>query len=146
MEPRTTDDLNDKDLVRMIAQSDASVKTGVSVEHGKAELNRRLMESIKNLDKTTTTYSKKIYILTFVLFFLGLGQLVVSIFTLGLNWYMVYRSRMDFVCNWSSNFYNRRSHKRYQKCFSKICTDQAQGDEQRKNRGTFSNQRNCYQQ
>jgi uncharacterized membrane protein YiaA len=87
MEPRTTEDLTNEHLVRMIAQSEAGVQTGVTVEHGKAELTKRLIEKLDNLDKTTEHYSQRVLILTFVLLFIGLGQLAVAIFNLELPLY-----------------------------------------------------------
>src|SRR5579862_3569541 len=45
-----------------------------------AELNRRLKESIRSLDNSTSRYSSAIIALTFLLIILGFLQLVLTIF------------------------------------------------------------------
>jgi hypothetical protein len=74
-------DFTDKALV------DASTETvGMQPSQkslwAQAELTRRLMQSIKDFDKSTSEYSKKLLNLSLVLLLIALAQLMVSVFML----------------------------------------------------------------
>src|SRR3989344_7284635 len=68
----------DEELVKASTETFGSAPSQKSL-WAQAELMRKLMESIRNFDKSTSRYSTAIIALTFVLFLIGLLQLAVTI-------------------------------------------------------------------
>jgi len=85
-------------------------------EVARAELTRRLMKSIKDMDNTTSKYSKVIIILTIVLMILGFFQLMATILGESLSgwWAFAYILLFLIVVGysiWYLGDYNKRSKK-----------------------------------
>ena len=78
-EPRTLDDLKDTDLVRIAGMDDYPT---VTPQHAQAELTRRLMESMRGMNTSTSRYSDILIILTIMLMILGMLQLMATILRL----------------------------------------------------------------
>ena len=72
---------SDEQLVTLAAET-----TGMHVSSrslwAQAELTRRLMESIRNFDRSSASYSKRVTSLTFVMFFIAMLQTILVTFEL----------------------------------------------------------------
>ena len=76
---RKIDKLNDEELVDMAGHTvPGGLPSGEST-HAQAELSRRLMETIKTLDESTSKYSKAVIALTFVLLVIGIIQVIITV-------------------------------------------------------------------
>ncbi|MFZ2414449.1 MAG: hypothetical protein WAW33_00350 [Minisyncoccia bacterium] len=80
-------DLSNEELVELTGKAVIGTPSGLEVQHAQAELTKRLMMSINNLNSSSTRYSEKLIDLTIILFVIGLLQLIVSIKTILASWY-----------------------------------------------------------
>lgn len=71
--------VTDDELVQMSGSTTIGTGAGQKAQHAQAELMRRLMESITNLNKETSRYSQSIVDLTILLFAISFLQLLVSL-------------------------------------------------------------------
>lgn len=85
MESEKIKELSDDELVETSGSTAIGTTSGQKAQHAQAELIRRLMETIRDANETTTKYSKVMLAFTFVLFVISLLQLVTTIFTLNFN-------------------------------------------------------------
>lgn len=75
-----------EDLVKIIGENIIGTPSGLNAQHAQAELNRRLVNSINNLNSSTTVYSRKLLQLTIILFFTALIQIFVSLMSVAPSW------------------------------------------------------------
>lgn len=73
---------SDNTLVEIAGGTVLGTPSGLKAQHAQAELTRRLMVSIKNLDVTTSRYSKVLVALTIALTFLGVLQIILTLFSI----------------------------------------------------------------
>lgn len=81
MESKKITEFNDDELVGASGSTVVGTEAGRKAQHAQAELIRRLMQTIRNADQTTTKYSKVMVAFTFILFVIAMLQLVVAIFS-----------------------------------------------------------------
>lgn len=68
--------ISDKELVELAGSTVVGTTSGLKAQHAQAELTRRLMDSIKSLDKTTSRYSNVLVILTVILVMITIYQFI----------------------------------------------------------------------
>lgn len=78
--------LTGHELVKQAGETIIGTGSGLKAQHAQAELTRRLIESIDNLNKETSRYSMALINLTIILFVIALIQLMVSIYTSSTSW------------------------------------------------------------
>jgi hypothetical protein len=67
------------ELVAIIGGTVIGTPSGLNAQQAQAELNKRLINSMDNLNKSTTDYSRRLLDLNVVLFLVAIAQLIVSI-------------------------------------------------------------------
>lgn len=72
---------SDKELVEITGEKVIGTPSGLDAQCAQAELTRRLMESIKQLERSNNRYSDRMLELTILLFIIGFVQIVISIRT-----------------------------------------------------------------
>lgn len=82
------ENISDQELVTFSAETFGSQPRQKSL-WAQAELTRRLRESIRQFDRSTERYSKRMFFLTIVLLVVGLAQLMISIMAISLPFYPV---------------------------------------------------------
>lgn len=86
MQEESIDNLTDKEFVELSGSVVAGTQSGLKAQRAQAELTRRLMSSINNLNKETSRYSDKLIDLTVILFVIAFLQLEVSLGTISASW------------------------------------------------------------
>ena len=74
--------LSNEKLVELSGKTVVGTPSGLDAQRAQAELTKRLMESIDNLNKSTSRYSDRLLGLTLLLFFIAFIQLIVSLRTI----------------------------------------------------------------
>jgi len=84
MQEKNIDSFANKKLEELYSSTDkklVELSGGPQAEPAQAELTRRLMNSINDLNKQTSRYSNVIILLTVVMFVVGFMQLAVSMYS-----------------------------------------------------------------
>lgn len=79
MEEKKIEELSNKELVHEVGMRTIGTGAGVKSQEAQAELTKRLIDSINNLNKETSHYSQKLMDLTWILFIVGFLQLFITI-------------------------------------------------------------------
>jgi hypothetical protein len=74
--------ISDVELVAFAGSTVIGTSSGLKAQHAQAELTRRLMETIREANKSTTRHSTVTLGFTFVLFVTAILQLAAAIFSL----------------------------------------------------------------
>lgn len=86
MDKNNIKNLTDVELVDIAGKSVIGTVSGLESQYAQAEINRRLMDSINNLNKETGKYSKVLINLTWLLFAIGIIQLIITIIGPAEDW------------------------------------------------------------
>lgn len=78
--------LTNEELVKIIGEKIIGTESGLNAQQAQAELNRRLINNINNLNSSTTVYSQKLLQLTVILFITALIQIFVSLGSVSASW------------------------------------------------------------
>jgi hypothetical protein len=78
--------LTNEALVEMAGSTVIGTGSGLKAQHAQAELTRRLMNSLNNINSSNTKFSRIIIDLTILLFIVGFIQLFISIRAVSSSW------------------------------------------------------------